>query len=131
MADQIETSIGNAARSIKGARNSGRRAAADLRTATVDVAADVGEELEDRVASLGDQLQWLAEQVEQFTEERYGRARELVAQVGDAGAVLADRAGRQTRAAARAVRNDPLPIVVALGVLAVLAAIVIGRANNR
>jgi hypothetical protein len=44
---------------------------------------------------------------------------------------LAQSAGRQTIVAARAVRDDPLPVIVALGVVALLAALIIGRNNNR
>jgi hypothetical protein len=131
MADDIETQISNATKPIKAVRARGGRAAARLKTATVHAAADVGDELEDRVSSLSEQLAGLTQQVEHFASERYDEARELVANVGDAGAALADRAGRQTRAAAQAVRNDPMPTVLTLGVLALLAAIVIGRVNNR
>jgi phage host-nuclease inhibitor protein Gam len=131
MADEIETQISNAVKPLKAVRARGQRAAARLRTAAVDAATDVEDELEEQVASLSDQLARLAQQVEQFAEERYGDARELVASVGDAGAALASRARRQTRVAARAVREDPLPTVVAVGVLALLAAIIIGRMNDR
>jgi len=131
MADEIETQISNAVKPIKAARVRGQRAAARLKTATVEAAADVEDELEEQVASLSAQLAGLAQQVERFAEERYGDARELLANVGDTGAALASRARRQTGVAARAVRDDPLPAVIAVGVLALLAVVIIGRVNDR
>jgi hypothetical protein len=107
-----------------------RKAATHLRAVTSEPMVEVKRDVDEHVASLREQIAALAHQVEQFAEDRYGEAHELVSNIGDAGAVLSARAGRQTIAAARSIRNDPLPTIVALGVLSLLAAIVVGRVNS-
>ena len=91
----------------------------------------VTDEARGLVHLLGEQVSALAQQVEQFAEERYGDARELAGNVAGAGAEVAARAGRQTAATVNAIRRDPLPALVALGILGLLLALVLGRSGQR
>ena len=108
-----------------------RKAATHLRAVTSEPIAETKEIAEDRLTALREQIAALAGQVEDYAEERLEDARDLIANVADAGTVLAARAGRQTLSTARAVRDDPLPLVVGLGVVAILTAMVVGNANRR
>ena len=101
------------------------------RAKLVDDLEDGAGEIEDRVESLGQEIATLAHQLERFAGHRLDDVRDMASEFGSAGEVAGRRAGRQTAAAARAVRQDPLPTVVALGVLALLAAFLISRANQR
>jgi hypothetical protein len=116
---------------IKQVKTRTRKAASHLRAVTTEPMVEAEDAAEDRVASLREQISELAQQVEAYAEDRLDDARDLVASVADAGTVLAARAGRQTLATARAVRNDPLPLIVGLGVVALLTAMVVGNVNRR
>ena len=113
------------------ARTAVRAAGARASEISEDVRDDLTNDMEDRVASLGTQIAELTHQVEQFAEDRWDDARELAAGVEHASTVAARRVGRSTVAAARAVRDDPLPMIVGLGVLALLAAFVLGQSGPR
>ncbi len=116
---------------IKQVKTRTRKAASHLRAVTTEPMVEAEDAAEDRVASLREQISELAQQVD-TAEDRLDDARDLVASVADAGTVLAARAGRQTLATARAVRNDPLPLIVGLGVVALPpAAMVVGGINRR
>ena len=127
--------ISTAAEAVPPSKARTRRAASHLKAVTAEAAADVADETADEarglVHLLGEQVSALAQQVEQFAEERYGDARELAGNVAGAGAEVAARAGRQTAATANAIRRDPLPALVALGILGLLLALVLGRSGQR
>jgi hypothetical protein len=121
----------NAADVVRPIKARTKRAASHLRAVTTETAAETADGAHGLVQSLGEQVGALAQQVEQFAEDRYGDAREIAGNVADAGAVVAGRAGRQTVAAANAIRRDPLPALVALGVVGLLLALLFGRSAHR
>jgi hypothetical protein len=99
-----------------------KSAAASSRQKTVASKATVASEddLHDRVAALRDQAAVLAQSMEQLVEGRFTDARSL-----------ARSASRQAVVAARAVRDDPFAAIVALGIVALVAALVVGRERDR
>lgn len=129
--DEIENQVKPAVRTVKTAA---KRVGAQVKVARAKVADeldDQAEELEERIASLSEEISTLAHQIERFAGHRLDDVREMAADLREAGTVAVRRAGRQTVAAARAVREDPLPTVVALGVVALLATFVMARMNQR
>jgi len=127
--------IGDAMKpAAKKGRTAAKRVGTQVKVARaklVDDLEDGAGEIEDRVESLGQEIATLAHQLERFAGHRLDDVRDMASEFGSAGEVAVRRAGQQTAAAARAVRQDPLPTVVALGVLALLAAFLISRANQR
>lgn len=118
----------------KRVRTAAKRVGTQVRVARAQLADDIDDgvdDIEGRVESLSEEIAVLARQIERFAGHRLDDVRDLAAEVGSAGTVAVRRAGRQTAAAARAVREDPLPTVIALGVLALLATFVVSRANQR
>jgi len=116
---------------IKRVKTQTRKAAVHLRAVVAEPAAEIKDDADEGLVSLRQQIADLARQVEQYAGDRLEDAQGLVSNAADAGTVLAARAGRQTLATARAVQKDPLPLVVGLGVLALLTAIVLGNATRR
>jgi len=109
----------------------GINATKEATEALAQTTSTVESELLERIASLREQLADLARQVEAFAQDQLTEARDLAAEVGNAGADVARRAGRRTASAARAVRDDPIPVVVALGVLALLTAFFVARRQEQ
>jgi hypothetical protein len=90
-----------------------------------------GRDAEGLIDSLREQIGALAAGLEHFAEERYEQARATAGSVADAGSIVAARAGRQTLATAQAIRRDPLPALVAVGVLSLLIALFMGTMKRR
>ena len=129
--DEIEKAVTPVVRTAKTAA---KRVGTQVKVARAKVADDLDdktEELEERITSLGDEISVLAHQIERFAGHRLDDVREMASDLGEAGTVAVRRAGRQTVAAARAVRDDPLPTVVALGIVALLATFVMTRMDRR
>jgi predicted nucleic acid-binding Zn-ribbon protein len=131
MADATTAGTAKLDDATKQVKPKARKAATHLRAVTTEPIVETKEIAEDRLAALREQIADLAEQVEEYAEDRLEDARDLIANVADAGTALAARAGRQTLSTARAVRDDPLPLIVGLGVVAILTAMVVGNANRR
>ena len=116
---------------VKRAAQRASKAAAQAESAVSDMADTATDQLQEQVASLGDQLSRLAAEVEAFATTSIAEARDLAAGAGYAGAMAARGASRQVGAAARAVRSDPVPAIVALGVMALVVAMFVGRGSQR
>ena len=113
---------------VRPLRTHARQATSHLKA----VAAESGaRDAEGLIDSLREQIGALAAGLEQFAEQRYEQARATAGSVADAGAIVAARAGRQTLATANAIRRDPLPALVAVGVLSLLIALFMGVAKRR
>ena len=115
-------------------RTAAKRVGTQVRVARARLADDLDDgvdDIEGRVESLAEEISTLAHQIERFAGHRLDDMRDMASEVGSAGTVAVRRAGRQTVAAARAVGEDPLPTIIALGVLALLATFVVSRANQR
>jgi hypothetical protein len=131
MADIATAEIPKADEAVRQIKTRTRRAVTHLRAVTAEPIAEAKDATEDGIISLREQIGDLAKQVEQFAEDRFEDAQEVVANVADGGVILAARAGRQTLATARAIRDDPLPLIVGLGVVALTAAFIVGNSNRR
>ena len=92
---------------------------------------DVEVELEEHVAGLSDQLAELRVRVEHFAERSAAGARDLVSGASYAGAMATRQAGHQVVRAARAVRSDPLPAILGLGILTLVTAVIVTRWDDR
>jgi hypothetical protein len=123
--------IANAADVVRPLKARSRKAASHLKAVTAETAAEARDDAEGLIDSLREQIGALAAGIEHFAEERYDQARATAGSVADAGAVVAARAGRQTVATANAIRRDPLPTLVAVGVVSLLLALLLGVAKRR
>jgi hypothetical protein len=110
-------------------RTHARQATSHLKAVAAETAGE--RDAEGLIESLRQQLGALAAGIEQFAEERYEQARATAGSVADAGSIVAARAGRQTLATAHAIRRDPLPALVAVGVLSLLLALFMGTTKRR
>jgi len=79
------------------------------------------------VSDLSSQLSDIRSRLDEMIAAPLHTAGELVHAAQHEGSVAARRAGRQIARTARAVRDDPVPVVVAFGVLALLAGAVVGE----
>jgi hypothetical protein len=131
MADATTAETTKSDAAVTRAKSKSRKAATHLRAVITEPVVETKDVAEDGLTALREQISDLARQLEEYAEERLEDARDLIANVADAGTVLAERAGRQTVSTARAIRNDPLPMIVGLGVVAILTAMVVGNANRR
>jgi hypothetical protein len=123
--------IANAADVVRPIKARTRKAASHLQAVASEAATEAGGDVHSLIDSLREQVSALAAQAERFAEERYDEAREIAGNVADAGAVAAARAGRQTVAAASAIRRDPLPAIVAVGIIGLIIALLIGQTGRR
>jgi len=123
--------IANAADTVRPLKTRARKAASHLKAVTTETAAEANEDAQGLIDSLRHEIGALAAEVEHYAEERYDQARAAAGAVADAGAIVAARAGRQTVAAANAIRRDPLPALVAVGILSLLLALVLGATQRR
>jgi len=108
-----------------------RKAASHLKAVAAETADAARGDAEGVIESLREQIGALAAGIEHFAEERYDQARSTAGSVADAGAIVAARAGRQTVATANAIRRDPLPALVAVGVVSLLLALFMGFMKRR
>jgi hypothetical protein len=116
---------------VKQVKSKARKAATHLRAVVTEPVVETTDVAEDVITALREQISDLARQVEEYAEDRLDDARDLIANAAEAGSVLAERAGRQTLSTARAIRSDPLPLIVGLGVIGILTAMIVGNANRR
>jgi hypothetical protein len=123
--------IAHAAEVVRPLRTRSRKAASHLKAVATETADSARGDAEGLIDSLRDQIGALATGIEHFAEERYDQARATAGNVADAGAVVAARAGRQTVATANALRRDPLPALVAVGVVSLLLALFMGTMKRR
>lgn len=118
----------NAAKSaIKSASTEVSARAAKTADRVSEVATEVEDDLEGRFAELREQVLVIRDQLEDFAAERMEDVKDVAAETLHQGGRAVRAAGRQANAVGVAVRNDPLPAIVGLGVIALLTALVIGR----
>jgi hypothetical protein len=113
----------------QGAKGRGSAAAARQAEAIAEAVPEVEEEIEDelgeQLSSLRGQIADIAREIEGLAAEAVLEARDLARGASYMGAMAARRAGRTAVSAARGVREDPLPMVIGLGVLALLTAMIL------
>lgn len=118
--------VANIKRTVKAAASETARRAGEL----VDDVSDAEAGLEHRLNELREELGSLALRLEDYAADRIGDARDIVVEAGHQGARAARNVGRQANAVGQAVREDPLPTVVALGVIALLTAMFLSRRDH-
>ena len=108
-----------AQRSIKRIRDTGR---------------DVEHDLAEQIAALREELDSISRSVSKYSANRVhdiqDNAIAVVDQVRHQGAVAARQIGRQANVAGRAVQENPIPVIVALGTIALISALIF-TANDR
>lgn len=96
-----------------------------------DARDDVTDSLSDHVAALRQEIVAIAEAINEYGGERlHGVQRgaaQLAKDVQHQLPVVARQVSRQASSAGRAVRQDPLPVVVAVGTVVLLAALLFRR----
>lgn len=99
--------------------------------ALADTGDEVAEQLADRVSSLRADIAAIAEAVNEFGSHRFHDmqrgATALAREAGHQLPVVARQVGRQATIAGRAVGRDPLPTIVVVGTIALLASLVFRR----
>jgi len=94
-----------------------------------------GHDVAEQVTALREDVAAVAEALARLgghSANRLGHnALDLAGQVSHQGAVAAREIGKQANMAGRAVRENPAPMLVALGTVALLAALVLSREASR
>jgi len=118
----------NAAKSaIKSASTEVSARASKTADRVSEAVSEIDDDLEGRFAELREQVAAIRDQLEEFAAERLEDVKDVAAETLHQGGRAVRAAGRQASAVGVAVRNDPLPAIVGLGVIALLTALVIGR----
>ncbi|HTM77396.1 MAG TPA: hypothetical protein VL133_07180 [Devosia sp.] len=93
-----------------------------------DSADDVGGNISDQIASLRDEIATISESVSKYSSNRLGEAQHnavaVVDQVRHQGAAAAKQLSRQANVAGRVVQENPIPVIVALGAIALISAFI-------
>jgi len=89
---------------------------------------DIIDNLTSQIASLRDELSSISESVGKYSNNHFKDAQHnavaVVDQVRHQGAVAARQIGRQANVAGRAVQENPIPVIVALGTIALISALI-------
>lgn len=92
---------------------------------------EVSENISRQIASLRKEIAALAESVGDYGGHTFDdvqhNALALAKEVRHQGAVVARQVSRQANVATKAVQENPLPVVVALGAIALLSAVIFMR----
>ena len=95
---------------------------------------DIGGNIAEQIASLRDEIASISESVSNYGGNRLDQAQHnavaVVDQVRHQGAVAARQIGRQANVASRAVQENPIPVIMALGAIALISAFIFA-ANDR
>lgn len=101
---------------------------------TENAGESVSEALFDQVAALRREVASIADAVGDYRDHTLGgvqhNALALAREVGHQGAVVARQVSRQASVAGRAVHDNPVPVIVALGAIALLSALVFTRGQR-
>ncbi len=93
-----------------------------------DAGEDIGESLAAQIASLRDEIASISDSVSKYGNSHLGdvqhNAGAVVEQVRHQGAVAARQISRQASVAGRAVQENPIPVIVALGTIALISALI-------
>jgi hypothetical protein len=96
-----------------------------------DTGEDIGEGIGAQIAALRDEISSIADSVSKYNGHTLGdvqhNAVALAGQVRHQGAVAARQLGRQANHATRAVQENPIPVIVALGAIALISALIFTR----
>ena len=122
--DEVKSAVKGAAKSAS-AEVSARVSKAAERVS--DISDEVEDDLESRFAELREQVLVIRDQLEEFAADRMDDVKEVAAETLHQGGRAVRAAGRQANAVGTAVRNDPLPVIVGLGVIALLTALLVER----
>lgn len=96
-----------------------------------DAGEDVAENLGAQLAALRREIATISSAVEEYggpaVHDMRHNAVELVDQVRHQGAAAARQIGKQANVAGHAVRENPIPVIVALGAIALISAVIFTR----
>lgn len=96
-----------------------------------DASESVSDALLDQIAALRKEVAAVSDAVSDYSGRQLGDAQHnalaLAREVRHQGAVVARQVGRQASVAGKAVQDNPLPVIVVLGTLALLSALIFAR----
>jgi phage host-nuclease inhibitor protein Gam len=99
-----------------------------------DTGDDIGENLAAQIASLREEIASISDSVSKYGNSHFKDAQynavAVVDQVRHQGAVAARQISRQANVAGKAVQENPIPVIVALGTIALISALIF-TANDR
>lgn len=89
---------------------------------------DFGEGIATQIAALREEIAAISDSVNKYSNHRLSDAQHnavaVVDQVRHQGVVAARQIGRQANVAGRAVQENPIPVIVALGTVALISALI-------
>lgn len=89
---------------------------------------DAGDDLAAQIASLRDEIASISDSVSRYGNSHFRdvqhNAVAVVDQVRQQGAVAARQINRQAHVAGKAVQENPIPVIVALGTIALISALI-------
>ena len=92
---------------------------------------DIADTLAHQISALRKQVDQLSSSVQSYgghsLDDLQHNAVALVNEVRQQGRVVAREVGRQTHVASRAVQENPVPVIVALGTIALISALIFTR----
>jgi phage host-nuclease inhibitor protein Gam len=93
-----------------------------------DTGNDIENDLAEQIAALREEIASISTSVSKYSNSRLhdmqDNAVAVVDQVRHQGAVAARQIGRQANVAGRAVQENPIPVIVALGTIALISALI-------
>ncbi|WP_375452129.1 hypothetical protein [uncultured Devosia sp.] len=93
-----------------------------------DSSDDLGDSISAQIAALREELAAISDSVSKYSNNRFNdvqhNAVAVVDQVRHQGAVAARQISRQANVAGRAVQENPIPVIVALGTIALISALI-------
>lgn len=96
-----------------------------------DAGDDLSSTVADQVAALRKEVASIADAVSEYSGHTFGdvqhNAVALAREVRHQGAVVAKQVSRQANVASKAVQENPLPVIIALGTLALISALIFTR----
>ncbi|MEO8686018.1 MAG: hypothetical protein ABI414_14400 [Devosia sp.] len=93
-----------------------------------DTGSDIENDLAEQISALREEIASISSSVSKYSNSRLhdmqDNAVAVVDQVRHQGAVAARQIGRQANVAGRAVQENPIPVIVALGTIALISALI-------
>ena len=91
----------------------------------------VATSLDDQLEETAGSIAILRQRVDALIEEAADDARHLASGAGRTGRAMARRAGHQVASAAESVRDNPIPTVIGLGLIALVTGLLVSRHESR